>query len=111
MCCQVVMDGGLTNVYFDSGGRQNGYPITIILWNIGEGGENIATTPGIYWDLGEEPSEVTIGNHAYFKLTDEFGGVSYQGFVGDWYVLASSGGASNAQESELIMTTVLSRIP
>jgi hypothetical protein len=106
------MGDGLSTVYFDSGGRQDGYPTVISIWNLGEGAEeNIAKSAGIYWDLGEEPVDVTVGNHPYSKLVQDAGDVTYEAFVGDWYILAGYGRATNAQDAEQIISTVLGRIP
>jgi hypothetical protein len=111
----VTFDTGLVTVYFTSGGRSGGMPVSVSICPIVDGAEYIdqgATYRLPYNEATGDTSatSVQIGSYTYANQEDKYGGHSMKGFVGHQFVTAGAGGAAPQDEADAIINEVLSRL-
>jgi hypothetical protein len=111
----VTLGTGQGIVYFTTGGRSEGLPVTVQICPVTEGADRLAqgyTVRNNFNPATNDSSAQTVefGPYKYSMQTDKDGGFIYRGFANGQYVMASAGGRAPAAEAQGIVRTVLSRI-
>ncbi len=113
---RVTLGPGQGTVYFTSGGRTGGLPVSVFICPVTQGANYIASGYKVRNDYNPATRDSTattvqFGKYSCSLQKDEFGVVTYKGFANGQYVLADAGGAAPAAQAQDIISTVLSRIP
>ena len=105
---EVALGSGPATVYFTSGGRSSGLPVTIMACPVTKGANFV--DQGYTLQFSNPGTSVMIGSHTFNEQDDSYGGFTYEGFIGHNFVWASAGAMAPAAEARSITADVISRM-